>query len=122
MPRQVFVKAPNIAFGENPSSAGRANGSGQTGGHDGHRRVFDINATAPKNCFGISASPLLVLVAWARELRFFLRFYAFATVLNIGHFRRPQSMCSDEASRRTRDRHFTPSSRFDLVRRSVHCR
>ena len=36
--------------------------------------------------------------------------------------RRAKSMCCDEASRRTRDRHFTPSSRFDLVRRCARWR
>ena len=82
MPRQVFVKAPNIAFGENPSTAGRANASGQTRGHDGYRRFLNINATAPKNGSGIPAGPLLVLVAWATECCIsFFRFYAFSTVL-----------------------------------------
>ena len=62
-----FRKSPSIAFGENPSSAGRANASGQTGGHDRHRHFFDINATEPKNGSGIPAGPLLVLVAWATK-------------------------------------------------------
>jgi hypothetical protein len=86
VPRQIFVKNPNIAFGENPPSAGRANASGQTRGHDGHRRFLDINATAPKNGSGIPAGLLLLLIAWATVFRFFRRFYAFSTVLNMGNF------------------------------------
>jgi len=103
VPRQVFVKAPNIAFGENPSSAGLANNaSGQTGGHDRHRRLFDVNATEPKKWFWDSGRPAARIgCVGDKVLHLFLRFYAFSTVLNFADLSR---CVVTETSRRTRNR------------------
>ena len=123
VPRQVFVKAPpspNIAFGENPSSAGRANASGQTGGHGRHGRFFGINATEPKNGSAIPAR----CSYWLRRGRQVLHFVlCFSTVLNIGHFAdRNRCVVTKQVGEQEIDKHFTPSSCFDLVRRSVRWR